>query len=63
MEKVGKTGYFEKEKKEQQKGEEAFFKQGEKPEVSLPWPRYQVTWLQADIWWTIEEEGRQRSRE
>lgn len=35
MEKVGKAGYFEKEKKEQQKGEDAFFKQGEKPEVSL----------------------------
>jgi len=36
VEKVAKAGYFEKEKKEQQKGEEAFFKQGEKPEVSLP---------------------------
>lgn len=36
MEKVAKAGYFEKEKKEHQKGEEAFFKQGEKPEVGLP---------------------------
>jgi hypothetical protein len=36
VEKVAKAGYFEKEKKEQQKGEEAFFKQGEKPEVGLP---------------------------
>ena len=35
MEKVGKEGYFTKEKKSEDKGEEAFFKQGEKPEVSL----------------------------
>lgn len=35
MEKVGKAGYFEKEKKENKKGEEAFFKQGEKPEVRI----------------------------
>ncbi len=36
MEKVGKAGYFEKEKKQDKKGEEAFFKQGEKPEVRTP---------------------------
>ncbi len=40
MEKVAKAGYFEKEKKEQQKGEEAFFKQGEKPEVGSTTGRY-----------------------
>ena len=34
VEKVGKEGYFAREKKEDNKGEEAFFKQGEKPEVS-----------------------------
>ena len=35
MEKVGGDGYFTREKKQDKKGEEAFFKQGEKPEVSL----------------------------
>ena len=33
VEKVSGEGYFTKDKKEQKKGEEAFFKQGEKPEV------------------------------
>ncbi|MCJ1372343.1 hypothetical protein MMC20_003567 [Loxospora ochrophaea] len=32
VEKVSGEGYFTKDKKEQKKGEEAFFKQGEKPE-------------------------------
>jgi len=36
VERVGKAGYFEKEKKQDKKGEEAFFKQGEKPEVRTP---------------------------
>lgn len=34
VEKVGGEGYFTREKKQDKKGEEAFFKQGEKPEVS-----------------------------
>ena len=42
VEKVSKEGYFTAEKKKDKAGEEAFFKQGEKPEVShkLPsiWP-------------------------
>ena len=33
VEKVSGEGYFAREKKEETKGEEAFFKQGEKPEV------------------------------
>jgi ribosomal protein L14E/L6E/L27E len=33
VEKVGKDGYFTAEKKKEKAGEEAFFKQGEKPEV------------------------------
>ena len=35
VEKVGEEGYFTREKKERTSGEETFFKQGEKPEVSL----------------------------
>lgn len=40
LEKVSQPDYFTKEKKQQKKTEEAFFKQGEKPEVSLLqfWP-------------------------
>ena len=34
VEKAGETGYFTREKKDSKVGEEAFFKQGEKPEVS-----------------------------
>ena len=34
VEKVSKDGYFTSEKKKEKGGEEAFFKQGEKPEVS-----------------------------
>ncbi len=34
LEKVSKTEYFAREKSEKKKGEDAFFKQGEKPEVS-----------------------------
>lgn len=33
LEKVSEPSYFTREKAEQKKGEEAFFKQGEKPEV------------------------------
>lgn len=33
VDKVSKEGYFTKDKVEKKKGEEAFFKQGEKPEV------------------------------
>lgn len=32
---MGQEGYFAREKKQDKKGEEAFFKQGEKPEVRL----------------------------
>lgn len=35
VEKVAKPEYFAREKGEKKKGEEAFFKQGEKPEVGL----------------------------
>lgn len=35
VEKVGGDAYFAREKKSKAKGEEAFFKQGEKPEVRL----------------------------
>lgn len=34
VDKVGADGYFVKDKKEKKASEEAFFKQGEKPEVS-----------------------------
>lgn len=34
LKKVGGEGYFTREKKQKKQGEEAFFKQGEKPEVS-----------------------------
>ena len=34
LEKVSEDGYFTKDKKSKKTGEEAFFKQGEKPEVS-----------------------------
>ena len=34
MEKVGEEGYFTRDKAENKKGEEQFFAQGEKPEVS-----------------------------
>ena len=34
VEKVSGEGYFSREKKDKKQGEEAFFKQGEKPEVS-----------------------------
>lgn len=34
IEKVAEDGYFTREKKQDKGGEEAFFKQGEKPEVS-----------------------------
>lgn len=34
VQKVGNEGYFTREKKGEKSGEEAFFKQGEKPEVS-----------------------------
>ena len=45
VEKVGKEGYFTREKKQDKSGEEAFFKQGEKPEVrpskeQLAWVRH-----------------------
>ena len=33
VEKVSTEGYFQREKKQDKSGEEAFFKQGEKPEV------------------------------
>ena len=36
VEKVSEDGYFSKEKKGEKKGEDAFFKQGEKPEVCGP---------------------------
>lgn len=39
MEKVGQEGYFTREKKQEKSGEEAFFKQGEKPEVRPPMAR------------------------
>lgn len=43
LEKVSQPDYFTKEKKEQKKTEEAFFKQGEKPEVSLLfWPTIRI---------------------
>lgn len=35
VEKVGGEGYFTREKKQDKSGEEAFFKQGEKPEVRV----------------------------
>ena len=34
VEKVGEEGYFTRDKAENKKGEEQFFAQGEKPEVS-----------------------------
>jgi len=39
VEKVGKEGYFAREKKTEKAGEETFFKQGEKPEVSATFER------------------------
>ena len=37
VEKAGGEGYFTADKKTDKAGEEAFFKQGEKPEVSEDW--------------------------
>ena len=37
VDKVGDEKYFAREKKQEKKGEEAFFKQGEKPEVGQAW--------------------------
>lgn len=45
LEKVSGDAYFAREKKSEKKGEEAFFKQGEKPEVCHSAVRLQVTML------------------
>ena len=37
LEKASESGYFTKEKKNKKPGEEAFFKQGEKPQVRWTW--------------------------
>jgi len=42
IEKVSGEGYFTKDKVKKGKGEEAFFKQGEKPEVSVCTGRLQA---------------------
>ena len=36
LEKIGEEGYFTREKKKAKSDEDSFFKQGEKPEASLP---------------------------
>ena len=53
VEKVSGEGYFTREKKQDKQGEEAFFKQGEKPEVSgrlfidygCSWAPRKLTWI------------------
>lgn len=62
MEKVSKAGYFEKEKKEQKKGEEAFFKQGEKPEVRRNMTDLSRAASSSSYRSTAEKEGCQRTR-
>lgn len=58
LEKVSEDGYFTKDKKSKKTGEEAFFKQGEKPEVSCqPSSRGNVSILVTD-WF----DRRRRSR-
>ena len=56
VEKVGTEGYFTREKKGETNGEEAFFKQGEKPEVSSLersfWDKGSADWCL-----TVEEKG------
>ena len=42
VEKVGEEGYFTRDKAENKKGEEQFFAQGEKPEVSEKSPTRQI---------------------
>ena len=50
LEKVSEDGYFTKDKKSKKTGEEAFFKQGEKPEVSCqPFSRGNVWTLVTDL--------------
>ena len=61
VEKVGAEGYFTREKKEDKSGEEAFFKQGEKPEVSELGRNPKVGL--ADWYRTAEEAGCQCARE
>ena len=45
--KVGEEGYFTRDKPKKQFGEEQFFKQGEKPEVSSRWNHTgsEVKWI------------------
>ena len=47
VDKVSQEGYFTKGKADKKKGEEAFFKQGEKAEVSLirDWSRSSAAWV------------------
>lgn len=49
LEKVGQDGYFTREKKQDKSGEEAFFKQGEKPEVSTIVIFYGVEGVAGDV--------------
>ena len=66
VEKVGEDGYFTRDKAENKKGEEQFFAQGEKPEVSESCAgqfRARKKALVADLMATLEEEGRLRSRQ
>lgn len=59
LEKISAPDYFTKEKKAEKKTEEAFFKQGEKPEVRLESLRF-CTVLKLMCYIFTEEEGRQR---
>ena len=66
VEKVGEEGYFTRDKAENKKGEEQFFAQGEKPEVSesrAGQPDLRDILSVADVMATLEEEGRLRSRQ
>ena len=58
LEKVSEDGYFTKDKKSKKTGEEAFFKQGEKPEVSCQ------LFLRGNVWILITDwfDRRKRSR-
>jgi large subunit ribosomal protein L6e len=57
VDKVSQEGYFTKDKADKKKGEEAFFKQGEKAEVCYK-ARRKVSSMQADDF--VEEASEQR---
>lgn len=59
VENVGEEGYFTREKKQEKKGEGAFFKQGEKPEVGF---RTRTGWVNEFEEWLADSATTRRRR-